>query len=522
MLAGVNYSGVRRDTGAPRRSGMLVSIFSALLFLALAALLVRSAWWQLVPWGFHNGDAADYLTIGKWIARGYAPYRDMPAVKPPMVFFLTAAGYRLFPNSPFGAGVVLLALLTAAGFAWYGIFRRLGATAPVAGLTASCLLALLLGTNRQWWLMTETLAFVFSSCALWFAMRVRIPVSAILSGAFIALASLAKQQVAADGFAVAFLLVWGDSQWRIRRLASGVLSGLSAYLLVCGILLSWGCLREAAEGFLFEYAYGRDFYSGSLFRWPALLDCSYSIPLALFAVGWCAGVWRTWAAGGMRRSVAVGLGLAVWWLGAFVAAAGVHSHYAVLLWAPTAFAIGVGCPILNGSRLAVPAFRPFAWVVSPMGAIQRKLGRTVTLAGIILAMCIGVFAAGVFFERRLYFVPAVVGHLNRRYTRDDTVFVLAGESGWYLVSLDMRPVCRTSLCDLARPGLRPSAVAEIMGVLDRTPPVCVLIEKKMHPHYASSEGYQELDRLLRRFVRERGYQELDLGQPDYDVFAVAE
>lgn len=94
------------------------SIVRYVLFLALSLTAMyfcteSSPFYARNPWD----DASIYYSIGKGIAHGYVPYRDMFDHKGPVVFFLYALGYLLTPD--FFYGVYLLESLCFSGVLYF-------------------------------------------------------------------------------------------------------------------------------------------------------------------------------------------------------------------------------------------------------------------------------------------------------------------------------------------------------------------------------------------------------------------
>src|SRR5579883_2066810 len=364
---------------AVRTAGLPNRIVGLALFCILSCGLLASVLVNLNWRGYANGDGAVYLSVGRLLTKGYIPYRDVWDHKPPVIFLIAAAGYSITPNSPIGADLLFLVLLAACGAAWVRIYSvRFGATPLSAAAVALTAFSVLLATNTDWMLMTEAMAFICSSFALFFVTRTGGNWSAFFAGLFIALASLSKQQIVFDGLAVAALLIW-TCPW--RRWGFAALGGASAYASIILVLAHWGCLREAWECFLFNFQYAghrRFFAPGS--------GASFLVPLLLLSAGLaCRYILGRKPAD--RRPYPY-LGVLLWFCGAFAVATGGHQHPMVLLWAPTMFAVGMASPMLN-SALAEKYGVGWVWHVLAEGA--GKIGRV----GMTLAAIAGLGVCGV-------------------------------------------------------------------------------------------------------------------------------
>ena len=94
----------------------------ALLFAAVAFLLVFSSTTSPLTPGCYGGDSAIFQLIGRLWANGRVPYADSFDHKGPLIFFIDALGELLAPNR---TGIFLLQILfeTAAAWGIYEIYR---------------------------------------------------------------------------------------------------------------------------------------------------------------------------------------------------------------------------------------------------------------------------------------------------------------------------------------------------------------------------------------------------------------
>ncbi len=489
-----------------------------LLLVVMMSLMGYSVWKAIVPWGYPSGDAAWYLTTGRFLSEGYMPYRDIRDHKPPMIHIVNAAGFTICPSSPFGAQMIFLALFVAAMVAWWKIHLNLGVPRSVAPLLVVTTFGVLLSTNGQWFLMTETLAFIFTSFAVYYAVRSGSNVHGMLAGAFIALASLSKQQMVFDGVALAVLLGITSERVTLRRLAWAIFGGCIVYGVII-LALSWaGCLREAWECFLFNFSYAGKRYS-LLNKLAKIGNISFLVPTGLFVAGWFMSMKGYSTRGcGMVRWLLGRVGLLVWFLAVLSAGIWGQPHYAILMWTASLFSLGVGCRALRGTCPENEMW-PFDLLRRALEAVRRRVSPGLIWTGVAtVVLC--TFLAGMRLYPRVYYVRPVVGKLNRMFDRDSSAYVFTGEGGRFWMALKMKPTTRWSCVDglAERPFTYVWVIDDIMESLGRTPPDVVVFDKSMHPYYSTSEGFRMLETLLRAYVQERQFERLALLDPTCEVY----
>ncbi|MBI3165489.1 MAG: glycosyltransferase family 39 protein [Chloroflexi bacterium] len=114
-------------TGETSNRQLLNRVLLAALFIVLAlAVLTQTSPGIETP----NRDYGFYAYIGKQIAKGYLPYRDVWESKPPAIFYLNAFALRLGRGSRWGIWLVEFAFLFSAIAASYHLIKKLWGLLP--------------------------------------------------------------------------------------------------------------------------------------------------------------------------------------------------------------------------------------------------------------------------------------------------------------------------------------------------------------------------------------------------------
>jgi 4-amino-4-deoxy-L-arabinose transferase-like glycosyltransferase len=190
------------------------------LFVALAVLVNQSA----VHWRENVVDSHLFAYFGWCVGQGARPYLDVWDNKPPAIWWLNAAGFRLCGEGIGGELLISGAALAASLAAFIGIARRAydpSVTVPAAILGAALLTHLRYecGANRtETFVVTcETLA-IFAYVRWWRGGRTGWLVAAGLAAG---LAPLFKQSGLAVAAAGALHLAWMQIRWTRRSSATG-------------------------------------------------------------------------------------------------------------------------------------------------------------------------------------------------------------------------------------------------------------------------------------------------------------
>ena len=114
-------------TGETSNRQLLNRVLLAALFIVLAlAVLTQTSPGIETP----NRDYGFYAYIGKQIAKGYLPYRDVWESKPPAIFYLNAFALRLGRGSRWGIWLVEFVFLFSAIAASYHLLKKLWGLPP--------------------------------------------------------------------------------------------------------------------------------------------------------------------------------------------------------------------------------------------------------------------------------------------------------------------------------------------------------------------------------------------------------
>ncbi len=202
--------------------------------LAIVAILPASPALYQTP----NNDASIFLYAGRQVLAGDLPYRDVYDHKPPLIFYLNAAGLFLGGGSRWGVWVIeLISLLSASVLAFFFLRRYFGRF-PAALACAAMLTNLALVFERGNLTEEYALPFQFGALFLLSGMGKTGPrLRFFLLGILLGLASSFKQTMAGTGAALAIFLFLDRAAARDwRRLAGEYLAiGLGA----AAVWLAW-------------------------------------------------------------------------------------------------------------------------------------------------------------------------------------------------------------------------------------------------------------------------------------------
>jgi hypothetical protein len=219
------------------------------LLSAAAALAVAAA--VLVPCMPLRGRAPDtdsgvFLYVGWRVTQGEVPYRDAWDSKPPLIYFLDAAGLALGGGSEWGVWALQWLFLAAALWLSYETLApRVGAVpaALAAALWAAALSELLEQGN-----FTEQYGLTLNFAILWLAGRDEAPAArrAAAIGALTGLLFMLKQNLVALPAAWALARAW-ELRRAPREQGREALAGAVGFVASCGALWAWFAARGAAS-----------------------------------------------------------------------------------------------------------------------------------------------------------------------------------------------------------------------------------------------------------------------------------
>lgn len=264
---------------------------------ALAVLLPASPLNMPLAWT----DSGVFLYTGWRILDGAVPYRDVWDHKPPLIFYINAAGLALGGGSRWGVWLIELVLLTLAAWLLLRLLtRHFGLPAAILSLHlwASSLLLIIQGGNQ-----TAEYALPLQLASLWVAANADQPGfqrrQAYLIGLLSGLAFFIKQPTVGLGLAIALVLA-------ARRLRAGQRERLAgeALALCAGVLTVAAPIVAyfAAHGALAEFwdaAFGYSFVYSTA-NWDSRLSSAL------------AGL-RQLSRGGLPQLAFIGYGVALLW-----------------------------------------------------------------------------------------------------------------------------------------------------------------------------------------------------------------
>ena len=392
-------------------------------------------------------DSTLYLSIGRMWAKGFVPYTQIFDHHPPVIHVVTAIGYLLTPESPAGFFLVFSGLLVGACISWVWIARTLfgsssGTRSIGTELFVIVVIALLVRANYQFIMLTEGLAWCFSSMALACALQRGSLKWAAAAGSLMALALLSKQQIAADALAMAVLLVaQADTPW--RRLFAAAAGGIGVVVVTVLLLAVQGNLADAIYC-VFVYPLQITYYVSILaepFQWIGYaIDFPRLRPIylsqgAIVVIGLAGLAMRMWREKDFRARGSLLIGaLLLWlWVSLELAVISETAHYFVMTWAPCLMlgVIGTGHALraLGGSR-ATPQ------LANGSGASTISIG---IAAAVIATWSFAYFSV---WQPAYNDRPRWVDKVNSQLKPTDQVLVYYGEPSRWWRWLGGRPLGR--------------------------------------------------------------------------------
>jgi hypothetical protein len=168
--------------------------------LVAIALVIFTGWVHLYQFSAALTDqAADsfvLLVLGKNVARGLVPYKDLWEMKPPGIFWYLGTIFSTLPMAMWSVRIVDYLVYVAAGFVFYHLCRIAGARRALALIGAACWLYFAHHPRFDLGgIFTEEYMAIFEVCCMAAAAtywRTRRSVYAMLSGAAAAAALLFK------------------------------------------------------------------------------------------------------------------------------------------------------------------------------------------------------------------------------------------------------------------------------------------------------------------------------------------
>ena len=468
----------------------IVCLAVSFIFLSI----VRSVGYQ----GFRNHDSAVYVSVGRLITQGYAPYVGVWDHKPPLIYFITAIGYLFTPSNPFGACVVFWIIGFISALVWVDTFKVLGATVYNAIFLTLLSFSVLLFFNSQWHLMTETLSFFLSSIALNFALKSRIHQTSyytLLAGAFIALSSLSKQQMVFDGVALSVILAWPFCKGHMKRLLIAFLGGVGVYLCIIFILWMWGCLSEAIYCYLFNFHYASSRAFGKITTGQSLNSVLLLFSIGLFGLFYSAYKKAAW-----KIPILCALGSILWLGGAMLVTTRGHQHYNIVLWSPTVFALAMGSPAFNTLIDWKKMALPFELAHCSYSYFRRKIG-VVGIVAIAILLFFGMYR---FWTSRHNLTAGKLKY-SVAYKEKPTVFIYSFASPYYFALENITPASKyIYLVPIRHDFHREKMLKEIKEAFENNAPDYIMINP--HNDFLSKlGGANELKKYLLNYIDTHHY-----------------
>jgi 4-amino-4-deoxy-L-arabinose transferase-like glycosyltransferase len=356
---------------------------AAALVMLFVGILFYDARWAIHDYALFKSsdDSGVFLYMGQQIARGAHPYRDVWDTKPPLTYYVNAAGFWLTHSA---TGVFLLCALAGMVF-WLALLRTLWRITP----TIWALLAALVCFGGLWDIRVvpnsvEALALPIQAISLWILVSDvlgRAPrYAAVMQGVCAALLLNARFNLV--GIAAIWILYCAFDprfswQERGRRLAGTAIGGAAGLFAVYLPLLWSGSFSAGINAFLLD---GMRFASTSSY---SRLECLQAgvLMLSFSPITWLTSVgivFLTWTAlrGKMRQPrLAI---LAAAWLAVELAMTTVSGyvwpHYFLLVLTPMALLVAVA-----GAEFDFQTREWLERIRDPH--LFRRLGTLVTLSG---------------------------------------------------------------------------------------------------------------------------------------------
>jgi hypothetical protein len=234
--------------------------FAVGLYITSLTVLTMAYFVPLPETHFVRSDSGCFLYIGQQILKGHLPYRDAWDHKPPLIFYLNAAGLFLGAGSPWGVwAVAFLAILIAFWLCYTiaaGTCGRVPATFGTACMAATLVWTLEMGN------LTELYALPFQLLVIYLYLKSDRPKTYAMIGAMTGLLFLLRANLIGVGVAVALLSAADLPTVGIKALSKRYLWMIAGFtvplLLFVTYFAAHGSLTrlyEGAVGYNLEYSH---------------------------------------------------------------------------------------------------------------------------------------------------------------------------------------------------------------------------------------------------------------------------
>ncbi len=251
------FSAARPALAAPRpATGRRFRGMVAPFLIVCLAALVRG--WLMPSLGVPVDEGA-YLSSAKLMNDGAAMYTEIITNKPPGIYLLLAAAFRIFGEQLLVARALVLLAGAVTTMLLYAVGSRLGS--PWYGGVAALFFAL--DPFAVFWgryAMTDPFLILFTLLAVWLALvGLSRPRRSwfVLAGLAVGLAALMKQVGVLAVVPVAALALLDAAPWRVRLRRAAAVGG--GALLVMAVLLLWLVAVSLPLGEFFEQVVGVNF-----------------------------------------------------------------------------------------------------------------------------------------------------------------------------------------------------------------------------------------------------------------------